>query len=112
MAKVIITQALRQEIEKKFKRESVEIFTLINELVEHPKKGKPVGVVGSIVIKELKYKKFRFYFVANRYKIKFLKINELQDTLIKFVRMSEKKDQQKVIEEIKQFLKQDTTGVL
>ena len=87
MAKVIITEALAEEIIKRFKKDSVEIFSLLESLKEFPKKGKPVGVIGSIIIKEIKYKKFRFYFITNGYKIKFLKTNELNDLVIKFVRM-------------------------
>ena len=51
------------------------------------------------------YKKFRFYFITDGYKVKFLKAEELKDLLMKFVRMSEKKDQQKTIEEIKHILR-------
>ena len=38
-------------------------------------------------------------------KIKFLKTEELKDLIIKFIRMSEKKDQKKTIDEIKYLLK-------
>lgn len=69
------------------------------------KKGKEVGCVGSILIKEIKYKNYRFYFVTDGYKVKFLKTEELTDLLIRFVRMSIKKDQQKVIDEIKYILR-------
>ena len=105
MAKVIITTELEEEINKKFKDESVEIFELIYSLEKNPKKGKPVGQIAGIVIKELKYKNFRLYFVTDGFKVKFLQISELNDLLIKFVRMSNKKTQQKTIEEIKDVLR-------
>jgi hypothetical protein len=105
MAEVIITAQLEEEINKTFKGESVEIFQLLKTLEENPKKGKEVGVIGKIVIKEMKYNKFRFYFITDGYKVKFLKTEELKDLLIKFVRMSEKKDQQKTIDEIKTVLR-------
>ena len=105
MAKVIITKSLEEEINKKFKQESVEIFSLMLTLEDNPLKGKFLGAIGNIAVKELKYKKFRFYFLTDNYKIKFLKIDELKGLIIKFVRMSEKKDQQKVIEEIKMVLR-------
>ncbi len=105
MAEVIITSNLETKINKKFKSESIKIFELIYSLKENPKKGKPVGQVGGIVIKEIKYKKFRFYFITDGFKIKFLQIPELEDLLIKFVRMSDKKTQQKTIGEIKNILK-------
>jgi hypothetical protein len=43
------------------------------------------------VVKKLKCNKFRFYFLTDGYKIKFLKSEELKDLMIKAVRMSEKK---------------------
>ena len=105
MAKVIITKKLEDEINKKFKHESTEVFDLMLTLEDNPKKGDFLGVVGNIAIKELKYKKFRFYFLTNNYKLKFLSIEDLKDLIIKFTRMPEKKDQQKVIEEIRKVLK-------
>ena len=101
MAKVIITSTLEEEINKKFKSQSVGIFLLLKSLEESPSKGKELGSVGKIVIKEIKYGKFRFYFITDGYKIKFLRVHELKDIVIKFVRMSDKKEQQKTIDEIK-----------
>ncbi len=105
MAKIIITKSLVKEIHKKFKKESKEIFSLINSLKDNPKKGKELGQINNIQIKELKYKSFRFYFILDRYKIKFLEISELENLIIKFVRMSNKNTQQKTINEIKQVLR-------
>lgn len=96
---------LEEEIHKKFKKESIEIFNLMNSLKDSPYKGKIVGQVRGILIKEIKYKSFRFYFITDGFKIKLLGINELNDLLIKFVRMSDKKTQQKVIDEIKEILR-------
>ncbi len=101
MAEVIVTENLEKEINKKFKVESVKIFELIYSLRENPKKGKIVGQVKGIVIKELKYKSYRFYFIKEGYKLKVLGIGELKNLIIKFVRMSDKKSQQKIINEIK-----------
>ncbi len=106
MAKVIVTKNLENLINKKFKGESVKVFELIYSLRDNPKKGKPISQVGSILIKEIKYESFRFYFITDGYKLKVLDINELTDLLIKFVRMSDKKDQQKVIDEIKTILRE------
>ena len=105
MAKVIITKSLEEEINKKFKSQSIKILELMHSLKENPKKGKPLGCVGSILIKELRFESFRFYFITDGYKIKMLKIEELKDLLIKFVTMSDKKSQQKVIEGIKFILR-------
>jgi hypothetical protein len=99
MARVVITRKLEEEINKKFKKESIKIFELVYSLKENPKKGKEIGNVGSILIKELRYESFRFYFITDGYKLKFLKQEELSGLLIKFVSMSDKKSQQKVINE-------------
>ena len=104
MAKVIITKKLEEEINKKFKGESVKIFNLMNSLKESPQKGKIVGQIGGIVVKEIKYGPFRFYFITDGFKIKLLRKEELENLLIKFVRMSDKKSQQKTIDEIRQIL--------
>ncbi len=97
MAKVVITEKLGKEINKKFKKESIKIFELLYSLKENPKKGKELGQVGGVVIKELRYRNFRFYFITDELKIKILNINELSDLLIKFVVISDKKSQQKTI---------------
>ena len=101
MAKVVITKDLKEKVHKKFRGESVQIFELMYSLRDNPKRGKIVGQVGGIVIKELKYKSYRFYFITDGYKIKVLDVEKLSDLLVKFVRMSDKKAQQKTIDEIK-----------
>ncbi|MCH8945495.1 MAG: hypothetical protein IIA85_01060 [Nanoarchaeota archaeon] len=105
MAEVIITESLKDEIIKKFKEESKKIFRLMHSLRENPKKGKEIRQVRGIIIKELKYKKFRFYFITNGFEVKFLEIKDLRNLVIKFIKMSDKKSQQKVIEEIKDILR-------
>lgn len=104
MAKVEIILPLLEQIKKKFKGESHNIIDLLETLEDNPHKGKALGQIGGISIKELKYKNFRFYFILEGNKLKIFSKEELTELLIKFVRMSDKKDQQKVINEIKQIL--------
>ncbi len=104
MAKVEIIRSLFEEVQKKFKGESHEIIDLMESLETNPHKGKSLGHVAGIVIKELRYNNFRFYFITDGYKLKFFDQQSLVDLLIKFVRMSDKKDQQKTIEEIRKIL--------
>ena len=104
MAKVSIVESLKNEILKKFKEESKIIFKLMLSLSENSHKGKLLGSVGGIVIKELGYKSFRFYFITDGYKLKVMDESKLVDLLIKFVRMSDKKEQQQTINEIKKIL--------
>ncbi len=105
MAKVIITPMLKEEIFKKFCGESETIFNLMKTLEQNSKKGKFLASVGGLVIKELRYKSFRFYFIVDGFKLKCFDEKELVDLLIKFIRMSDKKGQQKTIEEIKHILR-------
>ena len=105
MVRIEILESLYEEIDKKFKKEAIKIYELIETLQDNPKKGKIVGTVGGIIIKELKYKGFRFYFLADGFKLKVFSEEELIDELIRFVRMSDKKHQQETIEEIKTILR-------
>ena len=105
MAKVKIVRSLFEQINKKFKHESIKVFKHLKSLENSPKKGKFIAKIGKVVIKEIKYKKFRFYFVTDYRSLKFLDKFEIEELLIKFVRMSEKKNQQKVIEDIKNVLR-------
>src|SRR3989338_10765042 len=104
MAQVEIVQSLFEEINKKFKHQSVKILSYLKSLESSPKKGKELGHVGGIVIKELKYESFRFYFITDGFKLRVMDQNQLSDLLIRFVKMSNKKDQQKTINEIKRIL--------
>ena len=104
MVRVMIAEELKNKILKKFKKESKIIFKQMHSLENNPKKGKLLGSVGGIVIKEIKYKSFRFYFITDGYKLKILDKENLTDILIRFVRMSDKKHQQQTIKEIKSVL--------
>lgn len=104
MAKVEIIHSLFEEIQRKFKGEAHEVIDLLETLEENPHKGKILGQVGGIVIKELRYKNFRFYFITDGHKLKVMDEANLVDLLIRFVRMSNKKDQQETINEIKRIL--------
>ena len=96
---------MEKEIHKIFKEESVKVFELIYSLKEQPLKGKFLTQIGGIVLKELKYKVFRIYFIQKGNTIKCYKQEELQSQLLKFIRISKKDSQQKTIDEIKEFLR-------
>ena len=105
MAKVEIVESLFEEINKKFKERSVEVLEHLKSLEHSPQKGKILGTLGGIVIKELKFENFRFYFITDGFRLKCLNEEYLVDLLLRFVRMSDKKHQQQVIEEIKHVLR-------
>ena len=111
MAKVKIIRSLFEQIKKKFKAESHKIVDLLESLETSPRKGKLLGSVGGIVIKELKYKGFRFYFITDGSKLRYVDEEALITLLLKFVRMSDKKHQQETISEIKHVLKTIGAGV-
>ncbi len=103
MVKIEIVRSLVHKIKKTFdNKEANTVLDLIESI--SPKGGKPLGNVGSLVIKEIRYKKFRFYFIADGYKLKFFSEEELTDLLLRFVRMSDKKHQQETINKIKLIL--------
>lgn len=101
----MITASLKEEIFKRFKATSEDVLLHLKSLENEPHKGKALGHVAEIVIKELRYEKFRFYFITDGRILKFGTEDELASLLIKFVRMSDKKDQQKKIDEVKNILK-------
>lgn len=105
MAIVEITEKLEAEIDERFKARSIEILEHLKSLEEHPKKGKALGHVGGIAIRELKYKGYRFYFITDAHRIRFYPASELTDLLLRFVRMSDKKRQQRTIDEIRDVLR-------
>jgi hypothetical protein len=104
MAKVEVVKSLKRQIFKKFKGEAHKVIDLLESLEQSPTKGKPLGNVLGFTIKELKYKGFRFYFIVDRFNINVLSKEELVDLLMRFVRMSDKKSQQKTIGEIRRIL--------
>ena len=53
MARVTIAEKLKEDIMKKFKEESKKIFRQMYSLENNPTKGKLLGNVGGIVIKEI-----------------------------------------------------------
>jgi len=105
MAKVIISSALEEEINKVFKKESITVFEAMRDLEANPHKRKPLGQINGIAIKEIKYGSFRFYFIVEGYKLRVFSVSELKDLIIHFVRMSGKKDQQDTINDIKDILR-------
>ncbi|MFH1649834.1 MAG: hypothetical protein ABIA93_04755 [Candidatus Woesearchaeota archaeon] len=106
MADVRIVHDLLVNIKKTFSRsEANKVLNLIATLEGNPKKGKLVGNVGGLLINELKYKKFRFYFIVEGHKLKVFSEEELVNLLIMVVRMSDKKEQKKTIDEIREVLR-------
>lgn len=105
MVRVEITKALQKEINKKFKKESIQVFEHLLSLEENPKKGKNIASIAGVTLKEISYKTFRFYFIIQKSQLKILSKNELASLIIKFIRMSKKNNRQETIDEIKDLLR-------
>lgn len=67
--------------------------------------GKFIALVGNIVIKEKKQDSFRFYFITKNDEIRIITKKELKTKLIRFIAISKKNNQQKVIDKLKESLK-------
>ena len=105
MPKVEIVPSLAKEILKRFSKfEAHKVVDIIESLETEPHKGKTIGNVGGIVIKEIKYKGFRFYFVFDGHKLRTYDEEQLTNLLFRFVRMSDKKKQQETINQIREIL--------
>ena len=112
MARVEITRALLDEIHDTFKAESADVLRKIKSLEDNPHKGKKLGTVGGILIKEIRHEKWRFYCITDGHKLLTRSHKELLDLLLRFVRMSDKKTQQATIDEITTVLREIGPGGL
>ncbi len=106
MVIVRIDESLIKKLEKRFnKQELKEIKNLFLSLQDNPFQGDLLYAFGNVVLKEKKYKTFRFYFVHSR-KILIIKdVEELKDELVRFLEMSKKNNQQKIINKLKNMIK-------
>ena len=93
------------EIYKIFKKDSIKIYALIEDLKKNPNKRKVLGHVGHMSIRELKYKTFIIYYILDGHRLDLFNRKEIEDLLIKFIAMSKKNNQHKTIEDIKEMLK-------
>ena len=104
MIKIIIFNSLRDEIYNTFKKDSIKIYSLMENLKINPNKGKVIGHVGNISIREIKFKTYRFYFIIDGHKLFLFNKGKINELLIRFIKMSKKNNQDKVIQEIKSIL--------
>lgn len=106
MVSVRIDTALVKKLEKKFnKKELKELKRIFLSLEENPFQGDILFSFGNIVLKEKKYNSFRFYFIHSRKLLIIKDIDALKDEIIRFIEMSKKNDQQKIIDKLKIMLK-------
>lgn len=104
--KIEIPNELGQKIYKKFKKESGKIVDLLYTLEDNPNKGKFLARIGTLLLKELKYKSFRVYFFLDGNKLYLFNEEKLKEILIRFLEMSKKNDQKQTIETLKKVLEE------
>lgn len=106
MVTVRIDQSLVKKLEKKFnKKELKKIKEMFLSLQTNPYQGDLLFVFGSFVLKEKKHNTFRFYFIHTK-KILIIKdVEKLKDEIIRFIDMSKKNDQQRIINKLKEMTK-------
>ncbi|MGM5485431.1 MAG: hypothetical protein ACQEP1_06190 [Nanobdellota archaeon] len=106
MVIVRIDKELVKKLEKKFKSKDLkEIKKLFYSLQENPFQGDHIYTFGTIVLKEKRYKTFRFYFIHSRKLLMVKDPERLKDEIIRFIEMSKKNNQQKVIDKLKEMLR-------
>jgi len=103
--KIIVPKELRNKIQKLFKGNSSKVYKKILSLKENPNKGKFLFRLDTLILKELKYESFRFYFIIDGNKLFLFNEDQLEEILIEFLALSKKNDQEKTIKEIKEVLK-------
>lgn len=106
MVVVRIDKPLVKKLEKRFsKKELRELKQLFLSLQENPYQGDLLYAFGNFVLKEKKYKTFRFYFLHSRKLLIIKDVDELKDEIIRFIEMSKKNDQQRIIDKLKGMMK-------
>jgi hypothetical protein len=105
MVIVRIDKSLVKKLEKRFKKKELkEIKELFLTLQTTPYQGDLLYVFGGFALKEKKYKSFRFYFLHSRKLLIIKDVDELKDEIIRFIDMSKKNDQQKIINKLKELM--------
>ena len=95
MVIVRIDKSLVKKLEKRFNaKELKDIKSLFLSLQENPFQGDLLYTFGNFVLKEKKYKSFRFYFIHSHRILIIKDIDSLRDEIIRFIEMSKKNDQQ------------------
>lgn len=109
MVRVVIENSLVKKLEKRFsKKELRELKQLFLGLEQNPFQGDVLFVFGSFVLKEKKFKSFRFYFLHSKKLLIIKDLDVLKDELVRFIDMSKKNDQQRVIDKLVQMMKKIT----
>ena len=101
---VLFTKNFLKGLKKHFNKE--EAKSLVKKLENTSSTdGKFIALVKNIVIKELKKGSFRFYFVQDKNNFQIMTEEDLKNAILKFVALSKKNNQQKVIDKLKEDLK-------
>lgn len=106
MVIVRIDESLVKRLEKRFNaKELKEIKALLLSLQDNPYQGDLLYAFGSFILKEKRYKTFRFYFLHSRNLLIIKDVEKLKEEIIRFIEMSKKNDQQQVIDKLKEMMR-------
>ncbi|MFH1409138.1 MAG: hypothetical protein ABIH34_04485 [Nanoarchaeota archaeon] len=105
MVIVRIDDSLVKKLEIRFnKKELGELKRLFLSLQDNPHQGDLLYAFGNFVLKEKKYKTFRFHFLHSRKILVIKDVQKLKDEIIRFIEMRKKNDQQQVIDKLKEMM--------
>lgn len=105
MVIVRIDKTLVKKLERRFnKKELKELKKIFLSLQENPYQGDLLYAFGNFVLKEKRYKTFRFYFLHSKKILLIKDVQKLKDEIIRFIEMSKKNDQQRVIDKLKEMM--------
>ncbi|MBW2998785.1 hypothetical protein KY321_04555 [Candidatus Woesearchaeota archaeon] len=105
MIEIRISKFLLKDFKKYLsKPQQEDIINRINSFKDNFNQGKLITQIGLIQLKEIKLNKFRIYFLIDKNIIKVVKKEEVE-SIIKFISISTKKNQQKIINKIKENLR-------
>lgn len=89
-----------KELKKHFSKSEAKKI-IIKLSLTSPSEGDYIARISNIIIREKKIKTFRFYFITQDNKKHIITKQELKEMIIKFVALSKKNNQQRVIDKLK-----------
>lgn len=105
MVIVDFTEGFEKELKKNLSKKNA--IDAVKKLMKTtPNEGDIIASIGNILLKEKRLNTFRFYFVQLQEGVRFLSKEELKEFLIRFIGLSKKNNQQKIIDKLKKQLQE------
>ncbi len=104
MVTILFTKNFEKELKKHTNKTQAK--EIVKKLMKtKPTDGDSISIISNVLLKERKLKSFRFYFIQRDNRIEYLTKEELKEKIIQFVTLSKKNNQQKIIDQIKNDIK-------